>query len=453
MDNTAEAIEYFQLYPDDGTIQARTRINITDTAGTGTFGGDDRYPGLEAPGPHGGNGWDNIAFRARALFYSPGNETYSFAVASDDGFRLDINGKTFGWLNGGRGQSGTNSNYMYVYFPQPGLYKLELYHYEGGGGAGIEFSHKTIGTQADLNLLVGSPDPEVEGYSIDLANRFYTFTTHARLSRTGVDLNGAAFAYVPALDLSIPPDHWTLQAQAPAGGGAPQPGLLAEYYDFSSSYAWDAAHKVGERTVLTSGDFNFGNNYAYGPWGDLEDYFGVRYTGFLNIPVSGTYHFHMDSDDVSWIFIDIDGDGALEAAPGNEDWHVYWDVDLAAGLHAVEFRSREFGGGESSRLSWIMPGDTAWQHIPAQYFVQNAYDGAWLGMLYGTGQIGDMLNDALVRIFPWDPTTEYTLRLVTEFFGQTAIAEITTVFIPEPTTSLLLGGGLLVLVRRRRRKK
>jgi len=451
VDNTAEAIQYFQLDPDAGTIQARSRVNITDTSGTGTFGGDDRYPGLEAPGPHGGNGWDNVAFRTRALFYSPGNETYSFAVASDDGFRIDINGRTFGWLNGGRGQSGTNSNYLYVYFPEPGFYKFDLHHYEGGGGAGIELSHKTIGTQSDLNLLVASPDPEVEGYSIDLANRFYTFSTHARLSRYSTDLNGAAFAYVPALGLSIPPDHWALQAQAPPGGGPPQPGLLAEYYDFSATYAWDAAHKVGERAVLTSGDFNFGDNYAYGPWGNLENNFGVRYTGFLDVPVSGTYSFHMDSDDVSWIFIDIDGDGALEAAPGNDNWHVYWDVDLAAGLHAVEFRSREFGGGESSRLSWIMPGDTAWQYIPAQYFVQNAYDGAWLAMMYGSGQIGDMLDDALIQRFPYDPDTEYTLRLITSFFGQTAIAELTTVFVPEPTTCLLLAGGLLLLVRRRRR--
>ena len=161
----------------------------------------------------------------------------------------------------------------------------------------------------------------------------------------------------------------------------------------------------------------------------------------------------MNTDDRSWIFIDIDGDGVLEGAPGNDSWHVYWDVDLAAGLHKVAFWAREFGGGDWTQLDWMMPGSTSWQRVPAQYFCQNAYDGAWLGMLYGTGQIGDMLNDALIHAFPWDPDTEYTLRLVVDFFGSTAIAEITTVFIPEPTTSLLLGGGLLVLVRRRRRRK
>jgi len=390
-----------------------------------------------------------VAFRARALFYSPGNETYAFAFTSDDSCRLDINGKTFGWYNGGRGQNANNSNFVYVTFPEAGFYRFELYHHEGGGDGGVEFSHKATG-----DLLVSSPDPEVEGFTTDLANRFYTFETHARIRRISTDLYGAAFARIPALGLAIPPDAWTLQVQAPPGGGAPQPGLLAEYYDFSASYGWDAAHKVGEQAVLTSGSFNFGGNYAYGPWGNLEDNFGVRYTGFLDVPVSGTYSFHMDSDDRSWIFIDVDGDGTLEAAPDNDNWHVYWDVDLAAGLHAVEFRSREFGGGESSRLSWIMPGSNAWQHIPAQYFVQNAYDGAWIGMLYGTGQIGDMLNDGLVHRFPWDPDTEYTLRLTVDFFGQTAVSDIlTTVFVPEPGTCLLLGGGLLMLVRRRRRRK
>ena len=38
-----------------------------------------------------------------------------------------------------------------------------------------------------------------------------------------------------------------------------------------------------------------------------------------------------------------------KGAPGNEAWTVNWnDVFLAEGLHAIEARAREFGGGAAS---------------------------------------------------------------------------------------------------------
>jgi len=89
--------------------------------------------------------------------------------------------------------------------------------------------------------------------------------------------------------------------------------------------------------------------------------------------------------------------------------------------------------------------------VPASYFTFDA--DLWFTLLEGTGQIGDMLNDALIRKFPFDPDTEYTLRLTVDFFGDQVVVMDTFVFVPEPGTCLLLGGGLLMLVRRRRRRK
>jgi len=424
--STTAAIQYFQSNPNGGTTEARARVNITDSGNAGTFGGDDDYPGA-APGTD----YNNIAFRARALFYSPGNETYAFAVASDDSYRIDINGKTFGWYNGGRGQDGNNSNFVYVTFPEPGLYKFALYHHEGGSGAGIELSHKATG-----NLLVSSPDPEVEGFTTDLANRFYTFQTHASMRRVSTDLVGTAFVHIPALGMDIAPDHWVIEQGTHFED---VPGLLGAYYVRNGD--WAPGTFLGYRHDLVphgsqifgadspaQTNFNFPDNYGYGPWGNQEDNLHVIWTGTLTVPEEGDYSTAT--------------------------------VNLTAGEHDFLFFANEGGGGEFADLLWLPPWDTThdpnapntWDFIPADYF---SFDfDLWETLFEGTGQIGDILNEGLFHRFSFDPDTEYTLRLTVDFFGdQIVIGPETFVFVPEPGTCLLLGGGLLMLVRRRRRRK
>jgi len=454
--STTAAIQYFQDNPNGGTTESRPRINITDRGNTGTFGGDDDYPGAVP-----GQDYDNVAFRARALFYSPGNETYAFAVASDDGYRIDINGQTFGWYDGSRGQSATNSNFVYVTFPEAGFYKFALYHHEGGGDAGIELSHKATG-----NLLVSSLDPEVEGFTTDLANRFYTFQTHASMRKASTDLVGSAFVHIPALNMDIPPDHWAIEQLTQDLHNVP--GLLGAYYVRNGDWApgaflgyrhdlVDPADSVipeGGASPATT-EFNFPDNFGYGPWGNQEDNLHVIWTGKLTVPQDGNYMFAEHVDDRA--HLEIDGVQLLH----DGSWNNYSSntVFLTAGEHDFLFFANEGGGGEFAQLLWLPPWGTqdpgapnTWDFVPADYF---SFDWqVWETLFEGTGQIGDILGDALIHRFPFDPDAQYTLRLTVDFFGdQIVIGPETFVFVPEPGTCLLLGGGLLMLVRRRRRRK
>ncbi len=458
LSNVDQSVEFFAhstIYNGDatkfntGVVENRTLLDMTDpqNSGGGNWSYNNPFP-INTPADD-----NNFATRINGLIYIPQPGTYAFTVGTDDGFQLRIGDKVLGRYAGNRGISSGSANYLYGYFPKAGLYPFEFYSYEGGGGSAIEIAYG-----GSTNLLLSTRNPASNGFTPDWGGRAFSVEPVAEMHLNYATLKVAAksFGNVPALGVAVPPERWHLLEITQKGSGPKQAGLKAEYYDFSSSYGWDDAHKVGERTVLTSGRFNFGNNYAYGPWGNLENNFGVRFTGYLFAPVTGTYRFHMQSDDRSWIFLDVDGDGVLEAAPGNDSGHVWWDVDLAQGLHAIELRSREFGGGEWTRLSWLLPGAesaSGWQDIPAEYFSQNLYDGTFTAFILasGTGQIGDLLSFNDID-YPFDFGSTHRLMLVTEIAGLMALAEAQITFVPEPTTSLLLGAGLLALLRRRRRK-
>jgi hypothetical protein len=451
--NAQEAVDFLKANPDSGAIEYRS---VMDFAGaSGVFPQNTAFPQDSA--------WNanNFAMRVNGLIYVQTPGDYAVGVGTDDGFRIRVAGEGPHEYSGGRGIPGNWANYTLVNFPSQGLYPVEFYMYQGGGGYAAEISAGPFGTPGGPGaLVVGSRAPDDLGLSPDLTGMVFSVKPIAKLAaRAQVTTPKAvAKAYIPALDMYVNPESWKLQ-EIIHNGQAKQQGLFAQYYDASGAPQWDDSHPAFQNPVWTAnqltggGTFHFGNNYGYGPGGsedDLENNFGARWTGFLDVPQTGEYSFHMNSDDDSWIFIDVDNDGVLDAAPGNGNWHVWWnDVFLTEGLHEIELRAREFGGGENSDLDWLTP-FSGWQGVPTSAFVVDLYEGAVRTLLYGTDAIGLAgLEDLAWSHGGYDI---YDFRFTVNVAGLEAVA---TDFYrsPEPTTLSLLALGGLALLRRRRHRK
>lgn len=67
--------------------------------------------------------------------------TYRFFIASDDGFRLKINGQSIAEHTGPRGMAETMAEYD---FPKAGLYSIELIYFERSGAQGLQLSWRFV---------------------------------------------------------------------------------------------------------------------------------------------------------------------------------------------------------------------------------------------------------------------------------------------------------------------
>ncbi len=94
-----------------------------------------------------------------------------------------------------------------------------------------------------------------------------------------------------------------------------------------------------------------------------EEYFGLVFTGFVEVPVDGVYRFFVDSDDGSTMSLHgrtiVDNDGPHSATEKSGA------IALAKGLHPIEIRMFEGMGQDLLRVSWLVPGAAKKVEIPA----------------------------------------------------------------------------------------
>ena len=133
-------------------FEIATVINVDQAGGSnGTFQPDDQMPGIPAlDGSTDGTAVEIITYLDLAV------GTYTFGVASDDGFRTSagnlkdaFQGTVLGEFNGGRGSAETLFTFSVT---EAGVYPFRTTYEEGGGGSTIEwYSVKADGTKVLIN--------------------------------------------------------------------------------------------------------------------------------------------------------------------------------------------------------------------------------------------------------------------------------------------------------------
>lgn len=95
-----------------------------------------------------------------------------------------------------------------------------------------------------------------------------------------------------------------------------------------------------------------------------EDRYLLRFRGEIEATVAGKYEFAIDSDDGARLRIDgvqvVDNDGVHPKRRRTGK------IELTAGVHTLELDYFELNGGESLKLSWLLPGagDSDWEEVP-----------------------------------------------------------------------------------------
>ncbi len=146
-----------------------------------------------------------------------------------------------------------------------------------------------------------------------------------------------------------------------AGMAGASEGLIGEYYHGSASGLWDDL--VMERLDPTV-DFTWGNGSPE-PGVVNVDNFKVRWTGEVEIPTTGTYTFHTQTDDGVRLWVnDV---LVLENWTDHGSTHDSGDINLKGGQrYPIKLEWYENGGGAICQLSWEGP-TIARQIIPSSY--------------------------------------------------------------------------------------
>lgn len=155
-------------------------INFLDTSSNGHFGADNLFPGATAGDDN------NYAVEATTRLLVDGNSAgwWTFAVNSDDGFRLDIVGADFASFAGDVGTAivggnlefnagrGTDDSFGSIYLAA-GIYDLNLRYWEGTGGSALELYyaagvHTSFDGSFDLLTAIPLPGAGVMGFAMML---------------------------------------------------------------------------------------------------------------------------------------------------------------------------------------------------------------------------------------------------------------------------------------------
>jgi hypothetical protein len=150
------------------------------------------------------------------------------------------------------------------------------------------------------------------------------------------------------------------EASAPVNVGA---GLTGRYYQ-NTTLSGNAA-----LTRVENINFNWGN--ASPGTGIAKDKFSVRWSGFIQVPTTGSYRFRTVSDDGVRLWVN-----AVQRINNWTNHSAKTDtsaaVTLTAGVrYAITMEYYDNGGQAVAQLSWQLPGASSYVIIPANNLYAN----------------------------------------------------------------------------------
>jgi len=125
-----------------------------------------------------------------------------------------------------------------------------------------------------------------------------------------------------------------------------KPGLKYDYFErfFVNVPDMDLVKPVFSGVT---GTFNYNDRKR-------ENYFGFHFTGYIKVPKEGIYNFYLKSNDGSRLY--IDGEELIENDANHGAVEEPGSVGLKAGLHKIEVKYMQCGGGKALTVSWSGPG-------------------------------------------------------------------------------------------------
>lgn len=240
----------------------------------------------------------------------------------------------------------------------------------------------------------------------------------------------------------------------------PAPGLYRSYYNLINTTTvpsllnksqMDSLFRTGVQYIsfITVATPNF-----YHPAGTVNDVnFKVwRFSGYINIEVSGTYTFMSYSDDASDTMIDgnvvTSAYGYHSMYQGTPPPDAGSSIELAAGYHLIQIRLVEWGGDEGYRLWWKPPGQKYFTEVPESVYFKERYDtsASQIALLRNTiTQFESKLSDIdSFKKTLESSSQEYVINLMRQCIGKQMSLSADSVsafdrvylFVGNPTTNL-----------------
>ncbi|MCL6524163.1 MAG: fibronectin type III domain-containing protein [Thermoflavifilum sp.] len=324
----------------------------------------------------------NFAFAWNGYVYIPYAGTYTFYTKSDDGSKLFINNTLV--VNNDGLHSATEKSGAYT-FTQSGWFPISVWYYQQTGGYSLTVSWaKTSGTGSFAKSTI--PDSAF-AESVSPSGNVPAAPTHIQataLSYRSIQLqwqdnsnNETGFEIYRATQLSGPYSivyttpanvtqfidstlqpattyYYKVQAinQYGASGfsAIDLGGLQYKYYTTGTS--WSQLPNFNSLTPTSTGQVN---NVTLNPATQPTNY-GFMWTGYINIPTTGSYTFWTYSDDGSKLYIDTPYSYNAPALVNNDGLHgmTYKSgtISLTAGIHLITITYFQAGGGAGMQILW-----------------------------------------------------------------------------------------------------